>query len=216
MSKFEYRVVPAPVKGKRARGVRGAEGRFAHALEELMNEMAGDGWEYWRSETLPSEERSGLTSTTTTYRNVMIFRRQKMSDTAPFQPELLSPPAEEAILLPPATGLRDTGDNGVEETADDDGFAELLRRRAARLMGAPAASADTVEAVVTDTEAARRRSSSAKPSSSAVSSTPLSPVSRRPVAGGSRIASSAGGDSNSGWNGAVSEIFWRRKIITLR
>ena len=75
MPHYEYRVVPAPTKGQKAKGVRGHENRFAYALQDLMNRMGAEGWEYQRAETLPSEERHGLTSVTTTYPNVLVFRR---------------------------------------------------------------------------------------------------------------------------------------------
>jgi hypothetical protein len=71
----EYKVLPAPNKGLKGRGVKGAEARFAHALETLMNEMAAEGWHYLRSDMLPHEERHGLRSTQTTYRSVLVFRR---------------------------------------------------------------------------------------------------------------------------------------------
>lgn len=76
MSGFEYKVVPAPQKGVKAKGVKAGEARFALALETLMNEMAADGWAYQRAETLPSVERSGLTGSTTEWRNVLIFRKE--------------------------------------------------------------------------------------------------------------------------------------------
>lgn len=72
---FEYRAVPAPTKGRKAKGVKGAEARFAHAMEHLLNEMAGEGWEYLRADTLASEERAGLASTVTQWRTLLIFRR---------------------------------------------------------------------------------------------------------------------------------------------
>ena len=40
-SKHEYKVVPAPMKGMKAKGVKGTPARFAHALEVLMNEDDG-------------------------------------------------------------------------------------------------------------------------------------------------------------------------------
>src|SRR5690606_33864208 len=46
-----------------------------HALTMEINRMAQAGWEYVRAETLPCEERSGLTSRTTVYHNVLVFRR---------------------------------------------------------------------------------------------------------------------------------------------
>jgi len=92
MIRYEYKVVPAPAKGIKGKGVRGAEARFSFALQELMNGMAGYGWEYQRSETLPSIERAGLTGTTTEWRNVLVFRRPRTDDADAFQPQLLPAP----------------------------------------------------------------------------------------------------------------------------
>ncbi|MRU14365.1 hypothetical protein FDP25_02865 [Roseovarius sp. A21] len=75
MTTYEYRVIPAPTKGRKAQGVKGAEARFAHTLQDVMNEQAAEGWEYQRSDILPSEERQGLTSSHTVYRSVLVFRR---------------------------------------------------------------------------------------------------------------------------------------------
>ncbi|WP_306152655.1 DUF4177 domain-containing protein [Roseovarius sp. MMSF_3281] len=82
MTAYEYRVIPAPAKGRKAQGVKGADARFAHALQEAMNEQAAHGWEYQRSDILPSEERQGLTSSHTVYRSVLVFRRPA-TDIAP-------------------------------------------------------------------------------------------------------------------------------------
>ncbi|WP_212523618.1 DUF4177 domain-containing protein [Actibacterium sp. MT2.3-13A] len=75
MPQYEYKVVPAPLKGERAKGLKGTRERFAHTLMALMNEMGRDGWEYLRADTLPCEERQGLTGRTTTFQNMLIFRR---------------------------------------------------------------------------------------------------------------------------------------------
>ena len=75
MSQYEYKVVPAPKKGLKAKGVKSAEDRYANALETAMNALGAEGWEYQRSETLPSEERSGLTRRVTTFQNMLVFRR---------------------------------------------------------------------------------------------------------------------------------------------
>ena len=81
--RFEYRVRPAPVRGRKAQGVKTAEGRFALGVEDLLNEMARAGWRYLRSDILPSEERQGLTSTTTVYRSVLVFEREIAPDIGP-------------------------------------------------------------------------------------------------------------------------------------
>ncbi len=82
MTQFEYEAIPAPRKGKKARGIKTGEDRFAHAMTELLNDMAADGWEYLRADTLPCEERSGFTGRTTVYQNVLVFRRALVLDDA--------------------------------------------------------------------------------------------------------------------------------------
>jgi len=73
---YEYKVVPAPEKAPRVKGLKGTP-RFAHALQEVMNDHAQDGWEYQRAETLPDEERKGLMGgRETVMRTVLVFRRE--------------------------------------------------------------------------------------------------------------------------------------------
>lgn len=76
MSNYEYKVVPAPKKGLKGRGIKGAEARFAHALMTVMNELGAEGWEYQRSDTLPCQERTGLRGRSTTFQNMLVFRRE--------------------------------------------------------------------------------------------------------------------------------------------
>lgn len=73
--RYEYKVLPAPTRGKRARKVKSVEGRFANALELMMNELGQDGWEYVRTDTLPCEKREGFRGKTTIYQNMLVFRR---------------------------------------------------------------------------------------------------------------------------------------------
>lgn len=77
---YEYKVVPAPARGLKAKGVKTPEDRFAHALQTAMNELAADGWEYLRADTLPCEQREGLISKTTVFQNMLVFRRAKQAD----------------------------------------------------------------------------------------------------------------------------------------
>lgn len=76
MPKYEYKVVPAPKKGLKGKGVKGSEERFAHALTVAMNGLGVEGWDYLRCDTLPCKERSGLTGKTTVYQNMLVFRRE--------------------------------------------------------------------------------------------------------------------------------------------
>lgn len=72
---YEFKVVPAPDKGEKAKGAKGTRERFAATLEALMNTLGREGWDYVRADVLPCEERSGLTGSTTTYHNLLVFRR---------------------------------------------------------------------------------------------------------------------------------------------
>lgn len=81
MPVFEYKVVPAPTRGRKAPGVKTPEARFALSLEDLFCAMGREGWDYLRSDILPSEERHGLTSSQTVYRSVLVFRREVLSPT---------------------------------------------------------------------------------------------------------------------------------------
>lgn len=141
MPRYEYKVVPAPTKGRKGKGVRGAEARFSFALQYLMNDMGAQGWEYQRAETLPSTERAGLSGTTTEWRNILIFRKIVDEDLTVFQPELLPAPHPEAppdVIVAPTmpagllkefqetpqinghTPTSNSADNGVEDLADED------------------------------------------------------------------------------------------------
>jgi len=71
----DYRVIPAPTRGEKAKGVKGTAEQFAHALSQTMNRMAAEGWEYLRAEALPCEERDGWFGRKTTERHMLVFRR---------------------------------------------------------------------------------------------------------------------------------------------
>ena len=75
MQNYEYRVVPAPRKGEKARGLKTVEDRFAYALTAMMNKMGAEGWEYQRADALPCDERVGLTGSKTVFQNMLVFRR---------------------------------------------------------------------------------------------------------------------------------------------
>ena len=104
MTQYDYKVVPAPARGLKAKGVKGAEARFAHAMETQLNDLAAEGWEFQRAETLPIEERQGLTSSVTNYRSILVFRRPKE--------------------MPTSTGLQTDGFQPMPETQPTDSAEE--------------------------------------------------------------------------------------------
>lgn len=77
MQAYEYLALPAPRRGQKVKGFKTPAERYAHELTTLMNELADEGWEYWRAECLPSEERKGLMSTAVVEHHLLIFRRPK-------------------------------------------------------------------------------------------------------------------------------------------
>ncbi|WP_050525508.1 DUF4177 domain-containing protein [Pseudorhodobacter aquimaris] len=89
MKFYEYKVIPAPNKGEKAKGVKTPAERFAYRLTRLMNEMGAAGWEYVRADTLPCEERSGLTGTKSVFQNMLTFRRESRAEAV----EMLTPEA---------------------------------------------------------------------------------------------------------------------------
>ncbi|MGR3512627.1 MAG: DUF4177 domain-containing protein [Paracoccaceae bacterium] len=105
MRKFEYKAVPAPTTGTKAKKVKTTEDRFALSMTEALNEMAADGWEYVRAETLPCTERKGLTGTQQTYQNILIFRRLEAAalplDRVTTQPLPIEDPVEDEVVEPP-------------------------------------------------------------------------------------------------------------------
>ena len=114
---FEYKVVPAPTRGKKIRGVKSSADRFATTLTDLMNEMAAEGWEYLRADTLPAEERAGLTGKSTVFQNVLVFRREAAEAAAAaedsVQAPLASPRAEfERVEAAPAPRLPGASHDG--------------------------------------------------------------------------------------------------------
>ena len=109
MENFEYKVIPAPRRGVRTKGAKGSAGKFAGAMEKTINELAMNGWEYLRAESLPVDERHGITRRVTeVYQNVLIFRK----------------PADEPSLEeePVAALLEDQSDTDEVEAVEEDGL----------------------------------------------------------------------------------------------
>lgn len=101
MGKYEYKVLPTPRRAKRAKGVKGEPARFAHALTDVMNLEAAEGWEFFKSETLPMESKSGMfKGLTETFQSVLIFRRSLEDDD---QGEILSVIPPIAVREPEVT-----------------------------------------------------------------------------------------------------------------
>ena len=115
MQGYEYLAVPTPLRTQKVKGLKTPAERHAHMITVLLNDLGREGWEYWRAESLPCEERKGLTGTATYTHALLIFRRQSADAlaeqfitpdprieaanprTLPEEPRLGAPSAERAI-----------------------------------------------------------------------------------------------------------------------
>ncbi|MEM6890374.1 MAG: DUF4177 domain-containing protein [Pseudomonadota bacterium] len=133
MHQFEYKVVPAPTAGLKVKGISTPEGRFAQALQMVLNDLAGDGWEFLRAESLPSMERTGLTAKTTRTRYLLVFRRPQTHVKAVEETPLASvlplttPQTPEEDASQSAGARQMLRDNGVEELSEVSGLTNSLQ-----------------------------------------------------------------------------------------
>ena len=110
--------MPAPKKGLKGKGVKGAEERFANALMSAMNTLGAEGWEYQRSDTLPCEERSGVMGKSTTFLNMLVFRRKISTKAGKAAPKTHAPQLSGAAPeLGPATEAAEVKDPRTEADA---------------------------------------------------------------------------------------------------
>lgn len=78
MTGYDYKVIPAPKRAKKVKGLRGAEELFAHTLTEAINEVARQGWEYVRAESLPVEAPGVFfRGASRGVQTVLVFRRER-------------------------------------------------------------------------------------------------------------------------------------------
>jgi hypothetical protein len=78
MSYYDYKIVPAPKKAKKVRGVSGAADLFALTLTDAVNELARQGWEYYCSESLAIQTPGGWFSRARTEEHtVLVFRKPR-------------------------------------------------------------------------------------------------------------------------------------------
>jgi hypothetical protein len=83
---YEYRVIPAPKRLRRIKGVSATADLVAATLTDCINAEARQGWEYVRTEQVAAEEPAGwFRRARQVEETVMIFRRPRRG--AEVQPE---------------------------------------------------------------------------------------------------------------------------------
>lgn len=106
----EYKVVPAPARPAKAKGLKTTADRFAHTLALALNDHAAEGWEFVRTETFAVEERKGLFGGTRTVMQPVMILRRTLAGRAPapvaepplrLSPEAAPAPAQAQAYAPP-------------------------------------------------------------------------------------------------------------------
>lgn len=102
VTRYEYKVVPAPRRAEKHRDARELDERFALTLGEFMNGLGAEGWEFLRSETLEAEDRKLLGKARAEMVTVLVFRREKAAADAqePARKTFSAAPAETSAPTP--------------------------------------------------------------------------------------------------------------------
>ncbi len=125
MIHYDYRVIPAPKRAKRVKGVHGTEELFALTLTESINEIAREGWEYVRAEHLPAEAPRGwFGARSAGEQSVLVFRRAR---------ELAGPRLVASATRPePAPGERSAPDAPHQPSPGEQAVVDRLQHRMRR------------------------------------------------------------------------------------
>lgn len=93
MTYYDYKVVPAPRRARKVKGISATPDLFALTLTEAINEVARQGWEYCGSETMTSEAPGGwFRRGSVEEQSVLVFRRPREH----LSPRLAAAPVEPA------------------------------------------------------------------------------------------------------------------------
>jgi len=80
---YEYDVVPAPKKPMRVPGLTREDDRVAYELSTLFNDMAVEGWEYVRADTINIDDVTGIAGNVPKAHTLLVFRRPMILPAAP-------------------------------------------------------------------------------------------------------------------------------------
>jgi hypothetical protein len=134
MTHYDYKVVPAPRRAKKVKGIRAPEELFALTLTEAINEVARQGWEYVRAEHLPAEASRGwFRSAAHAEQTVLVFRRPRET----LGPRLAAVRAEPVTAGPGVPGPVADIPSPTAERAVVDRMQSNFRRREPALQFGP-------------------------------------------------------------------------------
>lgn len=109
MTNFEYKTICAPRKPLKFKGVKDQDERYARTLTDVINAQSADGWEYFRAESLPVDEKTGMMGKTAEkYLSLLIFRRENIET---YEEPAFSP-ADPVMLRSPVLDGEESADVG--------------------------------------------------------------------------------------------------------
>ena len=122
MARREYRIVTAPDRPKRRAAGKDEGQRFAATLEDLVNEMAAEGWAFERTETLTYSRRKGLFRRVDTAAALLVFARDLDAPAAEARPDHDMPVRRPRVVSPALRATRDRRPEGPKLVgpAEDD------------------------------------------------------------------------------------------------
>ncbi|MGB0498375.1 MAG: hypothetical protein ACPGID_08550 [Rubricella sp.] len=107
MADLEYKTIPAPTTARKVRGVKRADERMALTLTDVLNAQSAEGWEFIGSETIVTEQKSGMLSRKELREtSFLVFCREtrKPAPAGRVEPQVEEPAASEPTdRLGPAT-----------------------------------------------------------------------------------------------------------------
>ena len=122
MSYFDYKVVPAPQRVKKVRGITDAADLFALTLTDAINEVARQGWEYVRAERMVAEAPGGfLRKAAASEQTMLVFRRPREH----LSPRLAAAPEE----APPEDAPPEEPSAALSRRPLEDRVQGAIRRR---------------------------------------------------------------------------------------
>lgn len=130
--RYEYRVVPAPRKAPRSFGLKGLDARHAAAIETVINDLAAEGWEYFRADAMPRPGGDGFLGRGNGLTSLLVFRRA-VGEAAVAAPE---PPGE---AEPQTATARAPGLFAPRQSAEPEDDHETRYDRALRAVKGPSA-----------------------------------------------------------------------------
>lgn len=116
MSVYEFKMIPAPERPARMKGLARGEDQFCATLTNVVNEMAADGWEYVRCEALPCSRSRWAFWARRTERQVFVFRRLRVRSTLLPSPEAV---ATGRHLIPLAESEAETAQRRLSEAVSN-------------------------------------------------------------------------------------------------